>query len=304
MPQNLLYQLPQLWCARQIGAVARQIHAGQHDLGVAALDQGADLVDHSAHRHRTRIAAAIGNDAEGTAMVAAVLHLHEHPWQAALKTFQEMRRHPGDRHDVGDRDLLSCLDTKSGIERGAGVVPGLAPHLLVIADDAVDFRHIRKHPGLRLRRAAGDDNARIGPLALQPPDRLPRLRHRLVGDGAAVDDDGVGKSGEFRLAGDHLGFEGVETAAEGEDVDAHFSQATLANSAGSKRPSYSKSAVPVISTWSSCSRHSIASLPPGSVISTWRLARFSRAAATAVAQAAEPQARVNPAPRSQVRIVM
>ena len=37
---------------------------------------------------------------------------------------------------------------------------------------------------------------------------------------------------------------------------------------------------------------------------TVRLARFSRAAATAVAQAAEPQALVRPAPRSQVRIVM
>jgi len=35
-----------------------------------------------------------------------------------------------------------------------------------------------------------------------------------------------------------------------------------------------------------------------------RLARRSRAAATAVAQAAEPQALVSPAPRSQVRIVM
>ena len=37
---------------------------------------------------------------------------------------------------------------------------------------------------------------------------------------------------------------------------------------------------------------------------TVRSVRFSRAAATAVAQAAEPQARVSPAPRSQVRITM
>ncbi len=98
------------------------------------------------------------------------------------------------------------------------------------------------------------------------------------------------------LARDHLGFERVEAAAEGDDLDAH---ATDANSEGSNLPSYSNDAVPVISTWSSRSRHSIASLPPGSVISTLRLARFSRAAATAVAQAAEPQALVSPrrAPR-------
>ena len=127
------------------------------------------------------------------------------------------------------------------------LAPGRAAHLVVIADDAVDLRHVGKHRGLRLRRAAGDDDARIGALALQPANRLPRLRHRLIGDGAAVDDDGVGKPGSFRLAADHLGFERVEAAAKGDDVDGHV-YATLANSAGSNRPSYSNSAVPVIST--------------------------------------------------------
>src|SRR5438445_666603 len=154
MPQDLPGQLPKFWRAWQIGAITREVHAGQHALGMAALRQRADLLDDGAHRYRARIAAAGRN------------------------------------------------------------------------------------------------------------------------------------------------------AAEGADVDAHCPQATLANSAGSKRPSYSKSAVPVISTWSSRSRHSIASLPPGSATSTLRLARFSRAAATAVAQAAEPHALVNPTPRSQVRIVM
>ena len=70
-----------------------------------------------------------------------------------------------------------------------------------------------------------------------------------------------------------------------------------------RRPSYSNVAVPVISTWSSRSRHSMPSSPPGSAIWTMRLVRRSRAAATAVAQAAEPHAWVSPAPRSQVRIV-
>ena len=83
MPQDLFCQLPELRRARQIRAIARQIDAGQHDLGMAALDQRADLIDHGAHRHRARIAAAVGNDAEGAAVIAAVLHLHEHPRQAA-----------------------------------------------------------------------------------------------------------------------------------------------------------------------------------------------------------------------------
>ena len=46
------------------------------------------------------------------------------------------------------------------------------------------------------------------------------------------------------------------------------------------------------------------SSPPGSVTFTLRLVRLSRAAATAAAQAAEPQALVRPAPRSQVRMMM
>ena len=59
---------------------------------------------------------------------------------------------------------------------------------------------------------------------------------------------------------------------------------------------------PVISTWSSLSRHSMARSPPGSETVTFRPVRESRAAATAAAHAAEPQASVSPAPRSQVRI--
>ena len=217
MPQDLFHQLPEFRSARQIGAIARQIDAGQHDLGMAAFGEYAHLLDHRAHRHRTRIAAAEGNDAESAAMVAAVLHLDEDTRQAALKTVDEMRRHLLDGHDVADGDLLARIDIESVPRRA----PGVAAHLVVIADDAVDLGHIGEHRALRLRRAAGDDDARIRPFALQPADLLPRLRHRLVGDGAAVDDDGLLEPGIFRLARDHLGFERVEAAAEGDDLDAH-----------------------------------------------------------------------------------
>src|SRR6185437_10280801 len=162
------------------------------------------------------------------------------------------------------------------------------------------LRHIGEHLRLGLRRAAGDDDAQRGPFALEPADRLPRLRDRLIGDRAAVDDDGVIESGALGLCAQNLGLEGVEAAAKGDDVNAH---ATDANNAGSNWPSYSKAAGPVIRTWSSRLRHSIVRSPPGKVICTVRSVRFSRAAATAVAQAAEPQALVSPAPRSQVRIV-
>src|SRR5581483_3223306 len=297
VPQDLLHQLPEFGGAGQIDTVAREIDAGQHDLGTAALGERAHLLDHRAHRHRARIAPAMGDDAERAAMVATVLHLDEHTWQPTLEAVKQMRRHLPDSHDVADRDLFAGAN----IERGARVAPRGAPHLVVIADDAVDLGHLGEHRSLRLCRTAGHDDARIGPLAFQAPDRLPRLPHRLVGDRATVDDDGLLETCRCRLPRDHLGFERVEAAAEGDDLDAH---ATDAKNEGSNFPSYSNDAVPVISTWSSRSRHSMASLPPGNAISTLRLARFSLAAATALAQAAEPQALVSPAPRSQVRMVM
>src|SRR5215472_5957601 len=297
MAQDLLDQLPEFWRARKVAAIAREVDAGQDDLGMAPLGERADLIDHHADRHRARIAAAERNDAERAAVVAAVLHLHEGARQAVPETIDEMRRHLLHRHDVADGHLLARVD----VERRARFAPGTASHLVVVADDAIDLAHVAEHFRLRLRRAAGHDDAGIGLRALEPADGLPCLRDSFVGDGAGVDDDGPLESRAFRLARDHLGFERVEATAEGDDLDAN---ATNENSEGSNFPSYSNDAVPVISTWSSRSRHSIASLPPGSAISTLRLARFSRAAATAVAQAAEPQALVNPAPRSQVRIVM
>jgi len=49
----------QLRRAGRSAPVTGQIDAGQHDLH-AALEQRADLIDHRAHRHRARIAAAVG----------------------------------------------------------------------------------------------------------------------------------------------------------------------------------------------------------------------------------------------------
>ena len=107
-------------------------------------------------------------------------------------------------------------------------------HLVIVADDAIDLNHRGKHVGLGLRRAAGDDDARRGPLTLQAADRLARLRHGLVGHSATVDDDEIVKARAFRVAADDLGLEGIETAAEGDDVDGHY--ATLANSASVPAP--------------------------------------------------------------------
>ena len=75
--EDLLDQRAEFWRARQIGAIAGDVDAGQHDLAITVADEPAHVIDHRAHRHRARIAAAIRNDAERAAMVAAVLHLDE-----------------------------------------------------------------------------------------------------------------------------------------------------------------------------------------------------------------------------------
>ena len=139
-----LRQHAELWRTRQIGAIAGEVHTGQHDLGMAALNQRPHLIDHRAHRHRARIAAAIGDDAEGAAMVAAVLHLHEHARQAARKAVDQMRRHLLHRHDVADGDLFA-RQPRSNASRACA--PRVAAHLVVIAEDAIDLGHVGEHLG-------------------------------------------------------------------------------------------------------------------------------------------------------------
>ena len=71
------HQLAQRRAAREVGAVAGDVDAGQHDFATAACDQRAHLSTIAPSGTRAGVAAAEGDDAEGAAMVAALLHLHE-----------------------------------------------------------------------------------------------------------------------------------------------------------------------------------------------------------------------------------
>jgi hypothetical protein len=72
--------------AGQVGAIGGDVDAGQHDFGNAVGHQPAHLLHDGARRHRARGAAAERDDAEGAAVVAAVLHLDEgaHPLAEAV----------------------------------------------------------------------------------------------------------------------------------------------------------------------------------------------------------------------------
>ena len=61
----------------------------------------------------------------------------------------------------------------------------------IVAEHAVDFRHVGEGLRLGLRRAAGHDDVRIRALAPEPADSLARLPHRFGRHRAGVDDDCV-----------------------------------------------------------------------------------------------------------------
>ena len=121
-----------------------------------------------------------------------------------------------------------------------------------------------KRLGLGLRRAARDDDAAPGRSRLSLRIAWRDWRTASAVTAQVLTTTVSVKPAAARLAADHLRLVGIEPAAEGDDVDAHaapaFVTADAANSAGSNRPSYSYSTGPVISTWSSRSRHSIAEI--------------------------------------------
>src|SRR5690606_15821640 len=170
-----------------------------------------------------------------------------------------------------------------------------------VADDEVDLRHVAKSARLGLGGAAGDDDAGVGVLAARLAHRLLGLAYRLGGDGAGIDDDGVVEPRLFRLGLHHRAFIGVEAAPERARLDGHQAASLRAQApvAGSSRPRHSNWAGPVRVTWSSGCQATTRS-PPGTVMVAWRAVRRVRAPLTSAAQAAEPQASVRPAPRSQV----
>jgi hypothetical protein len=92
-------------------------------------------------------------------MVAAVLHLHEHPRQAALEPVNEMRRHLLHRHDVGDSDLVGGAGVERNDARRGQASPRILSSLPTTRSTSAMSANICAWV---LRGAAGDDDARAG----------------------------------------------------------------------------------------------------------------------------------------------
>jgi hypothetical protein len=110
------------------------------------------------------------------------------------------------RHDVADPHF-GAVDSKQG--RGL---------FLDVADDGVGLCH--RFEGLRfdLRRAARDDDARIGAALACLAYGLARLAHGFVGHRAAVDDNQIRFVAQLFRQG--MAFRQVQTTAHGDDFGA------------------------------------------------------------------------------------
>src|SRR5690606_33000240 len=212
---------------------------------------------------RAAAAAALRDHAERAGVVAAVLHGDE--GAGMPRRYRQAARRDG---------------------------PDARVELARVRHPTVHLGHRAELIAFDLSRAAGDEQPRIGPGAARAADGLAGLADRLGGNGAAVDDDHISFICQQRA--DALALGDVEPAAERHDFHAH------AKSPQSNVPRKLSVAGPVI-VIRPFSPQAISSEPPGSVTVTSRCTRPRRIAATAVAQAPVPHARVSPAPRSQTR---
>ncbi len=74
--QNPHHQIPQPRLPGQLGTPACEVNSGQHHLVITTPYEALDLINHDPGGHAARVSTTVGNDAECTAMIAPVLHLH------------------------------------------------------------------------------------------------------------------------------------------------------------------------------------------------------------------------------------
>src|SRR6185437_13626239 len=204
------------------------------------LDHKPRLRDDRPDRDRPAGTARVGDDAKRAAMVAALLDL-------------EIGAGAGFRLQAPTPSLprLRGREDWSGGSGGA-----VALHLklsLVVQHHIRERRVFLRRQG---RRASGDNDLPPGKLPPRPADCLASLALSFGGDGAGIDDHRVGEPGLPGRTPDRLALEGIEAAAEGDDLDRPHHQPP--SKAASNEPSKLVAAGPVITTCPS-SRHAISS---------------------------------------------
>src|ERR671937_692715 len=206
-----------------------QIDARERDLRVPTLDDPCDLIDDARGLDTATGAPRARHDAEGAAVLTAVLHFHE---RARAPGYSRRQIDVGNarRREIADFDARrSARGLQQVIEQRRQA------RLVSVADDEVHAGLARDLGRARLRPAAGDDHTRVGIAAARAANRLAIGDLRARGHRAGVDDHDVGGRTEryrreaarlerrLQLLAVHL----VEAAAQRGERDARHATASL-----------------------------------------------------------------------------
>ena len=170
------------WPRRRLRPAGRRpsgdVDAGQHHLGDSPGRPGARTWSTTSPAgDRARVAAAVGDDAEGAAVVAAVLDL-DIGAGAVLQPVDQVAGGLAHAHDVVDPHARPAARRR---RRPAAVFSALPSTRSTSGMAAKAAGSIWAAQPVTMSRASG-------PLAARLADRLARLAHRLAGDGAGVED--------------------------------------------------------------------------------------------------------------------
>ena len=172
-------------------------------------------------------------------MVAPVLHLDKSP-RMALEPVRNLPRRLRDSHNI--RHLNPCLARAVLGQSG----PGRGFRLLRIPDNGRNFGEAREFFRLDLCRTSRHHNPRVGSLALQPPDCLPRLTHRLGSHSTTIHNDEIIMPRLERCLFHRLRLNHIEPTAKCDKINTHHE--TVSKSDAPSVPRCSSSTGPVIST--------------------------------------------------------
>src|SRR2546430_3476811 len=200
----------------EVSAVMARVDPGQHDLGMAGLDEQARLVEHHLGLEAPAGTSGEGHDTEGAAVLAAVLDFEK---GARLAVDPRQRCHV-ERRRVGDVPNVDALGDVALEQVGQ-------PMLVRVTDDQIHLAEPGDVVRARLGPAAGHDEPRARTHPGRAPDRLAVGELGARSHRARVHHDHVGRLAEghrleparlehrLELLRVHL----VEPAAEGRERD-------------------------------------------------------------------------------------
>ena len=176
--------------AARFPAPAAEIDAAQDDLAIPGCEP-AHLVDHLLGRGAPAAAADEGDDAEGAAVIAAVLDFQVRAGAVAGRVLDRRRKEVVLGEDVADVDVAVVRSAGHGKRNEIGDL-----RFVGISNNPFDSGHRRQLLGSPLRIAAGDENPGGGILAMHATDRLADIVICRGGNGAGIQYDEV-RGGAF-----------------------------------------------------------------------------------------------------------